>query len=352
MRIGVDARAAAEVRGGRGTVVRQLITRLGATGHDVIAFAREPWGDVNVDWELIGARDPLWNLAAARRANAICDAFISMDSYLTAWFLRVPTVLVVNDLVAFARRYEPHRATSLIERTTLPLAIRRADVITTISRATADDLIARFPRAREKTAVVLLAADERFFAPGPAHRRERPYVLAVGTLEPRKNLPRLIEAFAALPTELRDGHELVLVGGSGWQDDDTLAAIGRHSFVSTTGHVDDDLLPQIYRGATLFAYPSLYEGFGLPVVEAMAAGVPVLTSDVSSLPEVAGEAAVYVDPRDVRSITDGLARALGDAELRARLARAGRERAASFSWDRYAAAMADAAGTAVARRNS
>jgi alpha-1,3-rhamnosyl/mannosyltransferase len=155
----------------------------------------------------------------------------------------------------------------------------------------------------------------------------RPYVLAVGTLEPRKNLPALIEAFTGLP----DTHDLVLVGARGWETGETQAAIARHpDRIKALGHVPDADLASLYAGAALFAYPSLYEGFGLPVLEAMAAGAPVLTSGISSLPEVAGEAAVLVDPRSADSIREGLRRGLSDPPP------GGRERARTFSWARYA----------------
>jgi alpha-1,3-rhamnosyl/mannosyltransferase len=170
------------------------------------------------------------------------------------------------------------------------------------------------------------------------HGIERPYVLVTGTLEPRKNVPRAIEAFASLPPELRDAHELVLVGARGWSADETFASVAAHSGrVRTLGFVPDDDLRCLYRQATVFLYPSLYEGFGLPVLEAMLAGVPVLTSNVSSLPEVGGDAVAYADPLDVASIRDGLATLLGDRERRADLAARGRERAEEFSWESTAA---------------
>ena len=253
--------------------------------------------------------------------------------------------MLVYDLVTFHPEYRPQRRARIIERATLPFAVREADAIAAISEATAADLRARFPAASGKTEVTPLAAADRFATdPGDVgavlerHGLAAPYVLAVGTLEPRKNLPRLIEAFAVLPPELRDRHELVLVGAAGWETDETLAAIAGHRhLVRQLGHVPDADLPALYRGASLFAYPSLYEGFGLPVLEAMAAGAPVLTSDVSSLPEVGGDAVLYCDPRDVASIRDGLVAGLTDRARVEALAARGRERAAGFSWGRFAA---------------
>jgi alpha-1,3-rhamnosyl/mannosyltransferase len=349
LRIAIDARAAAEERGGRGTMVRELLLALDRldAGHRYELVARRRWDAPLSEafrWRLLPRRDPWWNVEAGATAHRHAGVFLSTNSYLTAWFTRVPTVVVVCDLVAFDDALAPQRRARAIERATLPPAVRRAAALTAISQATADDLAARFPAARPKTAVTPLAADERFArddGPSVAEVRvrhglgERPYVLAVGTLEPRKNLPRLVEAFAALPPALRDAHELVLAGAVGWNTDATLAAVARHR-VRQLGHVPEDHLPALYRGAAAFAYPSLYEGFGLPVVEAMAAGAPVLTSNVSSLPEVAGDAALLVDPWSVPSIRDGLARLLADRDLARRLAARGRERAATFSWERHA----------------
>jgi len=356
MRIGIDARAAAEVRGGRGTVVRELLRALDRleTAHRFELFARERW-DVpftseRLSWRLIGHADPWWNIRVGASAHRSCDAFLSTNSYLTVWFLRVPSVMVVYDLVAFHDEYRPQRRAAMIERATLPLAIRRADAITAISQATAADLFERFPAARWKTTVTPLAADERFGRSDGAavrdvlhrHGLNRPYVLAVGTLEPRKNLPRLIEAFGCLTADVRKAHELVLVGATGWETDETLAAIGGHRhLVRQLGHVPEPDLPALYRGAALFAYPSLYEGFGLPVLEAMAAGAPVLTSNVSSLREVAGETVLYCDPREVASIRDGIAAALGDPDAAQARAALARERASAFSWDRHARSVLD-----------
>jgi glycosyltransferase involved in cell wall biosynthesis len=338
MRIGIDARAAVEVRAGRGTLVRELIRALRDSDapHEFALAARARWDeplDERFSWWLDGAADPWWNVKVGATAHRRCDVFLSTNSYLTVWFLRVPSVMVVCDMVAFHDEYRPQRRAKLIERATLPLAARRADVFAAISQATADDLAAHFPRTASKTVVAPLAADEHFFAADPGDVRERlglqrPYVLAVGTLEPRKNLPALIEAFIGLPEHT---HDLVLVGALGWDTGETQAAIARHpDRIRALGHVPDGDLASLYAGAALFAYPSLYEGFGLPVLEAMAAGAPVLTSRISSLPEVAGDAAILVDPRSVDSIREGLRRGLSDPPRR------GRERARTFSWARYA----------------
>lgn len=354
--IGIDARAAAEVPAGRGRYVRELLTALARTGDEVrfVLYARERWQaelDERFTWRLVEAPDPIWHLRVARAASGESDVFLSTNSYLTAWFLRVPSVVVVYDLVAFDRALRPQRRAALIERATIRPAIRRAARLLAISEATRRDLVARFPRAADKAIVTPLAADTAFSAaPEPSdagvlerHGIDGPYVLATGTLEPRKNLPRLIRAFDALDPGVRERRRLVIVGPTGWETGETEQAIAEHGdLVVTVGRVPDADLPALYRRADVFCYPSIYEGFGLPVLEAMQCGTAVVTSDVSSLPEVGGDAVRYVEPSDTGSIRDGLAAVLSDPALRARLAAAGVERARGFSWDRTARMTLDA----------
>ncbi len=165
-------------------------------------------------------------------------------------------------------------------------------------------------------------------------RLERPYVLFLGTIEPRKNIQALLDAWSGLPQEIRDAFELLIAGPIGWADPATVAQLkepghGRRYL----GYVPETELPGLTAGAAVLAYPSLYEGFGLPVAQAMAAGVPVLTSDLSSLPEVAGEAAVLVDPQSTNEIASGLRRLLISASLRERLGGAGRRKAREYRWE-------------------
>ena len=346
---GVDARAAVEVPAGRGRVVRELLRALAQLDGDdrYVLYAREA-ADVGLDdrfrWSLSALRDPAWHVATARAASRACDAFLSTNSYLTCWFTRCPSAAIVYDLVAFAPGAQAQRRAGLIERATIDIGARRAGALVCISEATRRDLVARVPSTAPRTVVVPLAADRSFGAPAASreaaavaarHGIELPYVLAAGTLEPRKNLVRLLEAWATLPGALREAHELVLVGPVGWDAEEILSA-ARAARIRLAGYVPDDELAALYAGCRLFCYPSLYEGFGLPVLEAMQSGAPVVTSDASSLPEVAGDAAVLVDPLSVTAIADAIARLLGDPDERERLRTAGRARAAQFSWQRAA----------------
>ncbi len=346
--IGIDARAASEVQAGRGRVVRELLRALAARTDDrnrYILYARQPWQDVELDerftWHTIAAGDPWWHLLTARAANRACDVFLSSNSYLTLWFLRIPAVPIVYDLVAFDPSMHANTRSTIIERVTLGTAVRRAAALLAISRATADALAARFPASGARTVVAHLGAaptDTGELTGAEAAALPAPgFVLAVGTLEPRKNLPRLVAAYSALEDELQVPHPLVVVGALGWETGPTLTALqSLGERCAMLGFVSDAALNELYRRCAVFCYPSLGEGYGLPVVEAMAAGAAVITSNISSLPEVGGDAADYVDPHDVASITAGLRRVLGDEPNREELSRRGLARASEFSWARFA----------------
>lgn len=219
---------------------------------------------------------------------------------------------------------------------------RVAARVIAISRATRDDLIRHYHVPAEKIGVIPHGIDETF-TPRPPDEVDRwlanlglrrPYLLYVGTLQPRKNLARLIAAFDRLAAEHPD-LRLVLAGKRGWLAEEIDAALARspnRSRIDLPGHVPDSALPALYTGCEALALPSLYEGFGLPVLEAMACGAPVVISNRGALPEVGGDAAIVVDPLDTDAIAVGLARALDPAERERRVA-AGRAHAARFRWD-------------------
>jgi glycosyltransferase involved in cell wall biosynthesis len=351
--IGIDARAAVEVPAGRGRVVRELLRALAAREDDLryVLYARQAWDEQPLDdrfcWRAIAARDPWWHLRAARQANRECDVFLSSNSYLTSRFLRIPCVPIVYDLVAFDRSMRPNRRSLVIERLTLGPAVRRAQALVAISQATADALARQCPGAGARTVVAPLGVTQALASeldPVEAAALPAPgFVLAAGTLEPRKNLPRLVEAYRRLPERLRETHPLVVVGALGWETGRTLKALDSlNGQALRLGYVSDAALAELYRRCAVFCYPSLGEGFGLPVLEAMAAGAAVLTSNTSSLPEVGGEAVEYVDPSDVSSIAAGLERVLADESLQAELGRNARERAGMFSWASFAERTLDA----------
>jgi len=259
----------------------------------------------------------------------------------------VPSVLTVHDLI-FRHLPEHHkRLNRWYLNWSLPLYSRRATHIIAISECTRQDLVAAYGLPAHKITVIHEAADPGFRPQTPdrvaAVRREyrlpERYLLFVGTIEPRKNLTRLLHAFETLNAEgLTEA--LVVVGKRGWLYEGFFAEL-EHSparqSVILPGYVPDAHLPAVYAGAQALVFPSLYEGFGLPILEAMACGTPVACSDTSSLPEVAGGAALLFDPTSEAAITDAVRRLLNDDGYRRELARRGLARAAEFSWDRVAA---------------
>jgi glycosyltransferase involved in cell wall biosynthesis len=339
--IGIDARAASEEIAGGGRVVRELLRALAARPdpHRYRLYARTRWEeplDERFRWVRVSRPDPAWNVGVGLRARGECDVLLSTNSYLTAWFAAVPVVLEIYDMVAFDPALRPSARASVIERATLAPALRRAAAALCISRATADAVTARYAWAAEKLVVAPLGTSPAL-TPDPDMALPPGFVLAVGTLEPRKNLPRLVEAYRGLPDEVQARHPLLVVGRVGWEAGQTLDALrALGDRCRLLGPVSDAELATLYARCTVFAYPSLGEGFGLPVLEAMQAGAAVLTSDRSSLPEVGGDAVEYVDPTDVGAIRAQLERLLTDQGRRTELRVRARERAARFSWDRHA----------------
>jgi alpha-1,3-rhamnosyl/mannosyltransferase len=208
-----------------------------------------------------------------------------------------------------------------------------ADGLIAVSENTRQDAIRLLGIAPERIRTIHSGIGNAFFDATPAWRG-RPYVLYVGTIEPRKNLDALLDAWALLKRSLRGEFDLVVAGPVGWGSEKTLARVEREA--TYLGYVPEADLPGLTAGATVFVYPSLYEGFGFPVAQAMAAGVPVLTSNNSCLPEITGDAAVLVDPKSSADIAAALTRMLESETLLADLAACGRMRADSFRWERCA----------------
>ena len=214
---------------------------------------------------------------------------------------------------------------------------RRADGLIAISQCTKDDAVRVLGLSPEKITVIYPGVADAFFECPAAeidmarrhYQLNRPFVLFVGTIEPRKNLDTLLDAWEALPVGLREHHDLVIAGPVGWAGERTVT---RLTGIRYLGYVPERHLAPLTAAATAFAYPSLYEGFGFPVAQAMAAGVPVITSNVSSLPEVAGDAALLVDPRSQSELRSALARVLTSPDLRISMAASGRQSAKRFRW--------------------
>lgn len=282
---------------------------------------------------------PAWN-------RSLHDADLFHGTDMLAPPIPQPTVVTIHDLSILLYPEHHTRLNRLHLRWALPRVARRAAAIIAVSEATRRDLIAQLEVPAERVHVAPNGVDHRRFFPRyrPEARQraglmlgiEPPYILALGTLEPRKNLPALLRAYARLG---RDVPRLVLAGARGWGEGalfKLVKELGLQERVRFTGYVPEAVLPDLYAGARLFVYPSLYEGFGLPVLEALASGAPVITSNTSSLPEVAGDAALLVDPTSVDELTRVMRRVLDSKQLRDELRTKGPKQAAKFSWERTA----------------
>jgi glycosyltransferase involved in cell wall biosynthesis len=298
-------------------------------------------------------RGDLWLLAylPLRLRRLGTDVYHGPAVFLPHVKLGYRTVVTIHDLVSFLFPETVPRKYSLYMRLMTRLAARSADRIIAVSHATKADLERTLRVPAAKVVVIHEAVGPEFARP-PApetvaavmHRYglRRPYCLFVGNLEPRKNLPGLIEAFAEVRRRLAATArppQLVLAGTRAWLHAGIFRAVETHGLgrdVVFTDYVPLRDLPALYAGATCFAFPSLYEGFGLPVLEAMAAGAPVVAARAGSIPEVAGDAALLVDARVPGELAAGIETLLTDPVLRERLIARGRTRAATFGWEAVA----------------
>jgi glycosyltransferase involved in cell wall biosynthesis len=262
------------------------------------------------------------------------------------------SVVTFHDMTFFIYPEVHKTYKKLFFRSMMRLSARRADAIIAISESTRADILRILKRRADDVCTVMYGIDRQFQPVQDRalidqtrrqHRLPDPFILYVGNLEPRKNIPTLVRAFAKL-VEKGLPHSLVLAGSRGWMDDDifkTIQDLGLQSRVLLPGFCEQSELPALYSAASLFVYPSLYEGFGLPVLEALACGVPVITSNISSMPEVAGQAAILVDPHDSDELAKAMVRILTDPAKSEELARTGRQRASLFTWERTAQQTVD-----------
>ena len=254
------------------------------------------------------------------------------------------TVLTVHDL-SFIRHPECfHKPLLAYASRSIPRSVSRADVILADSESTRQDLFELLHVPEDRVFVVYPGVDSRFRPQEDAEviravlcrcGIRRPFILGLGTLQPRKNFSRLIRAYDLLRRDHHIPHQLVIAGAKGWlyaDIEETIDVLGLHEHVLLPGFVADDELPALYSAADVFAFPSLYEGFGIPVLEAMACGTPVVTTPVSSLPEAAGDAALFVGPEDVEALADALWQLIDDGELRDELRGRGFQQARRFTW--------------------
>jgi glycosyltransferase involved in cell wall biosynthesis len=354
IRIGVDARLLSESITGIGRYLLEVLSRMIDEGHEWYLYSHRPI--IIGDWNRENVYIRSLNLKARPMrmlwAQSVLPYWADKDKVDIFWspshriprFLpsNISSVVTIHDLV-WRHAGETMRPLSRwLDSKLMMEAASRADLIIAVSSNTAKDLMREDQLLAKKIVVITQGITRRLLTPisQPEQRAvdfNAPYYLFVGTLEPRKNLKRLIEALSILPIDVKKSAKLVIVGGKGWGGvnvDDLIRLYGVQDNVNQLGYVDDLTLASLYSNASFLVMPSLYEGFGLPLVEAMSHGLPALTSDRSSMPEVVGNAGILVNPENVQSISDGLLLLLTDHKLRNRLSTLAKNRATQFDWSR------------------
>jgi alpha-1,3-rhamnosyl/mannosyltransferase len=254
---------------------------------------------------------------------------------------RARLTATVHDLTCWIMPETHSPANVAADRRFADRILKHADGLIAASAATRDDAVRILGLAPEKFRVIYHGIAQPYFEVTPedsetARARfalHRPYLLAVGTIEPRKNVDLLLDAYSALPASVRDEFELVFAGPPGWAQTATKARLQQPPRgVRYIGYVEEEAMPGIFAGATALVYPSLYEGFGFPVAQAMAVGTPVITSNVSALPEIAGGAAILIDPHSQAELRDAMRDLLTSSSTRSRLIQLGRTNVQRFTW--------------------
>jgi glycosyltransferase involved in cell wall biosynthesis len=354
MRIAIDARKLRDF--GIGTYIRNLVEQLARLDQDTEYVLMLPPADVEF---AAGLGENFRGVPETARPYSFGEQLriplalardrihlLHEPHYVLPPATRCRSVVTIHDCIHLMfPQYLPNRLAPYYARAAMWSATRTADRILTVSEASKHDILRFFHIAPERVEVIYNALDTRFSEPPDEEHMERvrqryqlhhPYILYVGNIKPHKNLERLIAAFGRVrqeggPDDLR----LIVIGDELSRYPALRQAVHRHKLdkhVRFLGFQPAHTLIAFYRLARAFVFPSLYEGFGLPPLEAMACGTPVVTSNLSSLPEVAGGAAVLVDPYDIEAIADGIRRAISDEPLRADLIARGRARVHDFSW--------------------
>lgn len=359
--LGIDASRVSSARAGIDNYVHHLLPGLVRAwrqeGGEVLVFSADPRVAAHVEppVRVLPGGGRGWTQArlagAARRAGL--DVYFSPIPVLPVLTsMPCPSVVTVQDLLEFRPRWWYFRR--LIGQ-----ALRRSAAVVCISQATEQEVAAAFPESAAKLVVVRLAADPGVFQEASANQAqadrnagrallarlgiEEPPVLAVGTIQPRKNYPRLLEAYARVIREGQTLPPLLIVGQRGWQFEGVVELPRRlqiEARVTFAGHLEDAEVALLMRSSLLLVAVSTGEGFGLPLVEAMYSGLPVLASDIPPFREVAGNAALFVNPLSIADIAAGLSRLVRDSARRQELVEVGRGRRALFSWDRAAVEVA------------
>lgn len=353
LRVGLDAHMVGGQETGNETYVRGIVDGFSAGEWDlelIVYHVGKAWTtpSANIRWHRLLTGQPFARLGLELPIRSLRERLDVLHvTYGAPAWSAAPIVVTVHD-ICYATNPEWFSTRDLrVLSTLVPWSIRRAAHVITDSESARGQIMERYSVPAEKISSIPIG-------PGPGAqpltqdeaRAEmaalglgltRPYLLTVGNLQPRKNLIRLVDAFNTLVRSGGPDVDLVIVGPRHFRSDDVFRAAGSaHGRVHITGYVTDRQLAASYSCSTAFVLPSLYEGFGLPAIEAMAHGVPVACSNAGALPEVCGDAAILFDPLSVEAIVEALKRILDDSALRQRLGEAGRARAAEFSWKRCA----------------
>lgn len=352
-RIAIDARKLRDF--GIGTYLRNILvelSRLDRTTEYVVLCRPDDIdsGDVlGSNFRMVPETAPLYSISEQIKIPlSLMREGVRMvhePHYVLPPAVQCRSVVTIHDCIHLMfPQYLPSRLAHLYAKGSMWAAARKADRILTVSEASKRDILRLFDVPADKVIVIYNAIDERFLAPPNEERmalvRQRfqldhPFILYVGNIKPHKNIERLIDAFGRARVRVGDELKLIIIGDEISKYPALRQSVHKHKLdkhVRFLGFQAQDTLAAFYRLARAFVFPSLYEGFGLPPLEAMACGAPVVTSNVSSLPEIAGGAALLVDPYDAESIATGIVQAVTDEALRADLIRRGHDRARSFSW--------------------
>jgi glycosyltransferase involved in cell wall biosynthesis len=353
MRIGVDAREIIKGRNGKGWYVFHVLSNILKIDKQNTYFL---YSDSEIDLPdfanaqkiILKEKDLLWHLAMPKRLKADkIDLYWAPTSPIVPALIKIPTVFTIHDLTNLLFPQTHTLKGRIIEKIFLKTAIKKAKKIIAVSNATKNDVIKFFPKVQDKIQTTYLGFDQAFRKTTPEEclselkkRKLKPgYILFVGTLEPRKNVTTILEAYSKLGPDIQDAHPLVAVGSKGWkfgpifEKVDELKLADKIKFL---GYLTPEELAPIYNGASVFVLPSLYEGFGLPPLEAMACGAPVIVSNLSSLPEVVGEAGILVSPLDSDDLAKKITKILSDNVYRQKLSEKSLLQSKKFSWQKTA----------------
>lgn len=370
MKIGVDIRTACARKAGKGWYTFYLVKELLKLDrkNSYILYTNQITDDLaafhHAHIKVICKHPLTWHLAVARDfAREKGEAFFAPTSFIIPVFLpkRIKSVITVHDLVAFLHPHLHNKKSTILEHLFFRMALKKTSHVLVPSKNTARDLVRIFKYPAEKISVTPLAAGEKFFEAADDKMRAKvrekyglpdKFILTVSGLEPRKNISTLIDALALLAKNSSASNSsssalhsqsptlcpllsptLVIVGGKGWQSDTLQKRIRENAEkIIHIENINAEDLPVIYKLAEIFVYPSLYEGFGLPPLEALASGCPVICSHAASLKEVTGNAALTFNPKNTQELSRKIKKLLGDENLRKELIERGKCRSLEFSW--------------------